>query len=127
MKYIVLIGSLALAACATGYHPYNYAAGGFRSTQLDVDVFKIEFLGNEFTDSSIAGDYGLLRSAEVCLENHYPYYKLLSGEQVENQKGVGLTQGRGIYTVKCLKEKSDGLARDASITKNSLRKKYDLH
>lgn len=131
MRLAALLALGLLTACgASPYAPYNNVRGGYRETQLDVDTFKVEFLGNEYTDSSKAGDYGLLRSAEVCLENGYPYFAQLSGSQVSNftSAGIigGITQGRGIYLVKCQKQKASDASINAEITRRNLRKKYQL-
>jgi len=62
-----------LAACATPYQSKGYT-GGFSETQLDVNVFRVNFNGNAYTSGERAVDFTLLRSAELAREHGYHYF-----------------------------------------------------
>ena len=69
-----------LTACATPYAPVGIWGDGFSETQLDVNVFIVRFLGNEFTSMERAVDFTLLRSAELARENGYQYFAVIDDE-----------------------------------------------
>ncbi len=62
-----------LAACATPYQSKGYT-GGFSETQLDVNVFRVNFNRNAYTSGERAVDFTLLRSAELAREHGYHYF-----------------------------------------------------
>ena len=79
-----IIRTLALcmfvAGCATGYHVSGFT-GGFEETQLNPDVYRVSFRGNAYTSMDRAADFTLLRSAELALENGYPYFVIVDEKQ----------------------------------------------
>lgn len=71
-----MIGGLTLAllsACATPYQ-HQGMSGGFSETQLDENVFRVNFRGNGYTSAERAIDFTLLRSAELAREHSYHYF-----------------------------------------------------
>jgi hypothetical protein len=67
---------LILASCATGYHAQGFS-GGFSETQLDENVFRVQFNGNGYTSGERAADFTLLRSAELAREYGYHYFVIV--------------------------------------------------
>jgi hypothetical protein len=126
--FVLLVVTGCGAVKESTYRPLDYS-GGYREVQLDVDTYKVEFLGNDFTSSVVAGDYALLRSADVCLAAGYPYFSQLSGAQSEHLSGgygIVAAQGRATYFIKCEKEKTGPSSISAEFTSRSLRQKYKL-
>lgn len=75
-KLAVIILALALAGCATGYKP-DGNLGGYGETQVDENKFQVYYKGNAFTSRDDAGNYLLLRSAEVALANGFSYFAVV--------------------------------------------------
>ena len=59
------------------YQPTAYT-GGYSSTQLDVDKFKVRFGCNGFTGASFCQNMALLRSAEVTIDNGFNHFIILN-------------------------------------------------
>ncbi|MCY3795252.1 MAG: hypothetical protein OXG51_12890 [Gammaproteobacteria bacterium] len=57
---------LLLLGCATPYQPSDFWGDGFTETQLAESVYRVRFTGNESTSAEQAGDFALLRAAELC-------------------------------------------------------------
>jgi hypothetical protein len=51
--------------------------GGFSETQLDVNVFRVQFNGNGYTSGERAADFTLLRSAELARQHGYRYFVIV--------------------------------------------------
>ena len=81
-RLAVVIISLALAGCATGYKP-DGNLGGYSETQLDTNSFKVDYKGNAYTAREHAQDYVLLRSAEVTLEHGFSHFIIVDAQQDE--------------------------------------------
>ena len=81
MKYllIVVLGLALLQGCATGYKSGGFF-GGYSETQLDENIFKVTFKGNEHTSKERAADFTLLRSAELALRSGYKYFTVIDAE-----------------------------------------------
>lgn len=79
MKKIICLSLCAiLAGCATGYGKMSiWNEGGYADTQLTKDTFLVSFRGNDMTAPERTRDLAMLRSAEIMLENGYPYFVLL--------------------------------------------------
>ena len=75
-----LVLSLFIAGCATGYSESGFR-GGYEETQLSPDVFRVSFKGNAYTSMDRAADFTLLRSAELALENGFPYFIIVDEKQ----------------------------------------------
>lgn len=69
-----------LAGCATSYQPKSFS-GGYSEIRLREDLFEVSFQGNGSTSRERAADFALLRSAEVALENGFPYFVIISEDQ----------------------------------------------
>lgn len=57
---------LLLPGCATPYQPAGFWGDGFTETQLAENVYRVRFRGNDSTSAEQAGDFALLRAAELC-------------------------------------------------------------
>src|SRR5437764_1386447 len=62
---LIMIGGLLFVACATPYQRHGFT-GGFSESQLDENVFRVNFRGNGYTSPERAADFTLLRSAELA-------------------------------------------------------------
>ena len=75
MKTLILILSVALGGCATGYQDSGFA-GGFEETALAPNIYRVRFQGNGYTSASRAEDLALLRSADLTLQKGFRYFGL---------------------------------------------------
>lgn len=69
-----------LGGCATSYQKDGFT-GGYSETRLREDIFEVSFRGNGYTSRERATDFTLLRSAELALENGFPYFVIVSSEK----------------------------------------------
>lgn len=68
-----------LCGCATGYN-HSGLFGGFSDTQLAPDVFRVTFKGNGYTSRERTADFALLRAAELCQTNGFPFFAVVTGQ-----------------------------------------------
>lgn len=80
-KLAILIIFLFFAQGCANYSPTTYQEyayrGGYSSTQLDDNIFKVVFKGNGYTSREKVEDFALLRSAEIALEHGFQYFAIL--------------------------------------------------
>src|SRR5271165_5103466 len=77
MKYLALIGFLALASCATEYQPQSFT-GGYSEFQVAPDTATVTFNGNGYTSGQRAAQMAILRCADLTLQSGYRYFTALS-------------------------------------------------
>ena len=75
---MALLASM-VSACATPYQPKGFS-GGYSETRLAEDLFRVWFTGNGKTSKERVNDFGLLRSAELALENGFRYFVIVNSE-----------------------------------------------
>lgn len=75
--FLLLISSILLTSCATGYHSYGFS-GGYKEKSLSSDTMLITYEGNGFSSSETAYHYAMKRAAEVTLQRGYHYFEVLS-------------------------------------------------
>ena len=141
--FISLLG-IFLIGCATPYkratNPYSE---GYYDTLLQEGVYDITFNANAETNIKQVKDYVLLRAAEVCLENNYKTFYIVSKDDNSTTDSTMISQTSYInnksYTyyipisetspsasvvVQC--SANDDLFFKAEDIKNNLRQKYKL-
>lgn len=69
----------SIAGCATSYEPEGFG-GGFSETQLEPNLFKVNFRGNGWTRTDRAEDLALLRSAELTLANGFTHFIVIDNK-----------------------------------------------
>ena len=77
---MIAIVAVFLVSCSTAYQSVGFT-GGYSGTQLDENVFQVSFRGNGYTRQERANDLALLRSAEVALENGFPFFAIIDGQR----------------------------------------------
>jgi len=131
----LLVVTILVSGCATGYHRQGFT-GGYTDMKLQDDIFKIGFRGNAYCGSNKAENLALLRCAEVTLNNGYKYFVIIEGKsgvetslyttpataQTYGTSYGGVYQGTttvsggqtytyhkpgASYTIKCFKEKPE--------------------
>lgn len=75
---------MALAGCATKYQSAGGWGSGFSEVQLDKNVFKISFSGNNYTNPERAQEMALLRSADVMLQHGFTHFVIVEGRSRED-------------------------------------------
>ena len=75
---------MALAGCATKYRSAGGWGSGFSEVQLDKNVFKVSFNGNNYTRPERAQELALLRSADVTLQHGFSYFVIVEGRSRED-------------------------------------------
>ncbi len=134
MRKILMLccGFALLSACATPYQKAKKeTAKGYFDTPLQEGVYDVIFNGNGATSAKKAHDYALLRSAEVCLENGYQTFDIVSKADHSTQDGymvnnilVMETEPKINFVVHCSKD--NDLTFSAKEIKTNLRTKYKL-
>jgi len=88
MKYFTGLSvgcMLLLLGCATP-QPTAYQESsaesdfGYNETKLTETQYRIEFVGNRFTEESQINDYAMLRAAEVTIQKGYDWFTILTSE-----------------------------------------------
>ena len=88
MKTLAAVGlAIALAGCATGYHPQGFS-GGYSELQLNADTFKIIVSGNGYTSKERAQNIAVLRACELTLEHGGERFVLLAGNVSHQYAGT---------------------------------------
>ena len=155
MKRIIsLFLILFLAGCMNQYQKKEYSWGaGHSETQLDKNIFRVTYTGDEFTSAEASIDFSLLRCAELTIENGYNYFSIIEkNTSVKTEvysvpatyqtysSGYGAattyTYGGGTYsssspssdnTIMMFKEKpSTGIPYSAEFVAKSIRDKYEI-
>jgi len=154
MKYFLLFVLAALLiGCMAPYQKKSTWSVGYAETQLDENIFRVSFEGNEFYDEDRTADFTLLRCAELTLENDYKYFAVIDGKSsvktettyipptyqtYTNAYSYSTTQavGGGVFTsttpsanntIMMFKEKpAGGISYSAEFVKKSIREKYEL-
>ena len=87
--FLMIISLILLAACATQYQQAKKAsANGYFDIKLQENVYQVLFNGNENTTARTANDFALLRASEVCLENGYQSFEIVSKSEDFTEKEV---------------------------------------
>ncbi len=92
MKYIhaslALVIALFLSGCATRYQKIGTdATGGYSSSRIAENRFKVSFHANGFTKPNVAYDYAFLRAAELTLEYRFTHF-VIDGEASDGSTTV---------------------------------------
>ena len=74
IKHILILAIVFLFyGCSTPYQPYG-ALGGYRSTQLGENTYKVIFKGNQHTKTETVYNYLIRRCAEITIDEGYKYF-----------------------------------------------------
>lgn len=75
MKKLICMSAvlLSLVGCATSYQNVG-VTGGFETSQLSIDTWKINFAGNGHTRQARAEDMVLLKSSDLAVNSGYRYF-----------------------------------------------------
>jgi hypothetical protein len=89
MKVVVAFVALGvtLAGCATGYQSSGLT-GGYTDLQLSADTYRVTVQGNGYTSTARAENIGLLRAAELTIQNGYERFVMLSGGVAQENAGT---------------------------------------
>ena len=68
---------VGLSACATSYQPLSFS-GGFRSKQIEGQVYRVTFSANGYSTAETAQTYWLYRCSELALEKQFEGFEILS-------------------------------------------------
>ena len=142
--------SLFVMGCATTYQPKSLT-GGYKEVRLADNIFRVTFNGNGYTSSDRASNYCLLRCAELCIENGFKYFTLVSAVSGNSSSSfttpayaqttfignTGYTNVYGGQTINvskpsssneiiCFKDKPDGFFYEAAYVVSSIKEKYNI-
>ncbi|MFP4687958.1 MAG: CC0125/CC1285 family lipoprotein [bacterium] len=98
-----------LTGCASGYHEFA-ATGGYSEFKLQDNTWVVSYSGNGYTPSDQAGEYTLVRAAEIAQAEGFDYF--LVEDRKTNFKDFETWIGSGTkiyrphvsYTIKLLKK-----------------------
>ena len=121
MRNILCISFLIIiAACASMDNQNKSIIDGYEEELIDQDAnhYRITYEGPRWINKSAAEaqkvlDYSLLRSAELSLENDFPFFVILSNDSetreiIRDDPACILNDKNQIYKKKCLRYKSIG-------------------
>lgn len=122
---LTLFVCFIISSCATSYS-HKGLTGGYSETRLGEDTYSVRFQGNGYTSADKAGDFCLLRCAEITKENGYTYFKLIRGEE-RVTKDFDSEKQRNHNTIKLYKEKPTGEEiYEAEYVIKSIKDKYQI-
>jgi hypothetical protein len=85
MFFLTLVVVFLQACSATPYQKQkSIYSGGYTETQLDENVFRVSFDGNEYTGADRVADFTLLRSADLTLQHGYSYFVVIDANSYSN-------------------------------------------
>jgi hypothetical protein len=127
---------LFITGCGTT--PYQRADSaedeGYSDSQLQPDIFRVNFRADEDTPKERAYDFVLLRAAEVSQEHNFPYFAIMkSGNPAGANTYYNAAQAYDFYVfnkplmIRCFTSKPEGTdAFDAAFLDKSLKDKYHI-
>ncbi len=93
-NFLAFLAAAILAGCTTAYAPVG-ANGGYSDARLGSNLFRVTFAGNLRSTQAETDEKALLRSAEVVLENGYPFFTSSGNAST----GTALSIATGVVTV----------------------------
>ena len=128
-KAICLLAvALLLPGCAANYERSSGTVG-YQEVQLDANVFRVTFTGNDFTGPRKVSDFALLRSAELALEHGYRYFVVVDTVELVGYgtKDFGEWFPTSIAnTIVCYRQRPKEFSYDANFVTRSISRKYQL-
>lgn len=96
--FILIIAHLFISSCASRYKKLG-KYGGYKEEKISDRTYKVYFEGNTNTSDKKVYEYFIRRSAELALENNFPYFSVLESEILEKtttvtSEGSPLTKAR---------------------------------
>jgi len=121
---------ISIFGCATKYK-HKGIKGGYSETKLGDDTYSVRFQGNGYCSADKAGDFCLLRCADLTRENGYKYFKVVQSEEralAESQYGTTTSEkSRNHNTIKLYKDKPEGdNVYEAKVIIKSIKEKYHV-
>ena len=146
-KFLIVLYSIAFLIIITGcvatpYKEREGYYGGYSSTQLQKNVFRVHFKGNAYTTQNRTKDLALLRAAEITTENGYKYFHVLNRKHpLKLKRGtnyysdnnldtnlIGNTSSYSEIFIECYnKEPKKKFVFDAKELEKRLKKKYKIN
>lgn len=77
IKLVLLVLLITCTGCATGYKREGYG-GGYYDQKVGASKYIVGFHGNGYTRQSTVREYVFRRAEEVCQENGYKSFELVS-------------------------------------------------
>jgi hypothetical protein len=111
---------LILIACSSTEKQNQSVIDGYSEELIDevANHYRIVYEGSQWINKSDAEaqkvvDYSLLRSAELSMENNYPFFVILSNDSetkviIKNEPDCELIEDRSLNKKKCMRYKSIG-------------------
>ena len=93
---LLVVGSLALAACGTAT-PYQPAVDGkgYAEQAIEEDRFRVTFTGNTLTPRETTENYLLYRAAEVTLERGFDHFVIVDQDTERTTRFISSSSGFG--------------------------------
>ncbi len=86
---------IMVSGCATTYDTEkSYWTGnrGFSQTQLENDIWQIDFTGNTHTNSETRKKYLLKKAAEITIKENYSFFKVIQSRASTDSTGNNATE-----------------------------------
>lgn len=124
-QFLYPLLAILLTSCASGYEN-NGVLGGYSSQQTAENTYLISYQGNGYTHPDRALDLTMLRSAEICMENASPYFKVTS-QKIQNIRAglkFGLARPHVSQEILCIKDQPDSKYYISAVVQQMVRAKY---
>ncbi len=125
---------LFITGCGTT--PYRLAASpddeGYSDTQVQSDVFRVNFKGDHDMPKERAYDFVLLRAAEVAREHNFSFFAIMNPAVANSYYNMSQVydffyEVNKPLMIRCFATKPDSSeALDAALLEKSLKQKYHI-
>ncbi len=92
--FLLGIGLLFLASCATKYVPMSDSIfsdhTGYAETPIDSSTYEVTFTGNQQTSAEVVGRYAIYRAAEITVDKGFDYFIVIDRD---NSSATVVTTG----------------------------------
>ncbi len=133
MSAALIPAVLFITGCGTT--PYRLAASpddeGYSETQMQSDIFRVNFKGDHDTPKDRAYDFVLLRAAEVARDHNFSFFAIMNPAVASSY--YNMSQAYDFYEfnkplmIRCFVAKPDSSeALDAALLEKSLKQKYHI-
>ena len=95
--------------------------------KLQDNIFRVTFRGNAYSSMERTGDFALLRSAEITIENGYKYFVVLEINSLI--KAISYIMPATDMTIECFQDKPvnvKGMIYDAQQVKTNIKNAYGI-
>ena len=114
---LIISGVLLLSACEPKYQQQSWWSGGYSSTQIDQNTFRVSYEGDIGTDAGKVNDFLMYRAAELTMQSGYDYFVFTNKDvtkqtqtQCQQQNNFDNKKNKNNYPTSSTKNCSESVA-----------------